>query len=290
VALGLLAACSSNGVAPQPDGAGDAPDDSAIESRPETGTPDGLAGADGGHCGRTNLGATITVYEPDGSMLSCTAPTDAGVAAAPPRTWVGKVTGSDASSLIVSVCAPGAGNDDAGATDAGGIDAGVADGGCVPSALRIEAFAPGLDLTRFPQAWVRVRATVSRFFACQQSLEITTADPTDGTTPSGPAGQLLLAVVDGGGTFAGSPYEVAHTQLGCAPARTCNGSATAADDYAFDFSGPSGAGSPLRVYMGETATWTLGGASFTARNLRSFQTMACDDYWNWAYTLYVDPK
>jgi len=30
--------------------------------------------------------------------------------------------------------------------------------------------------------------------------------------------------------------------------------------------------------------------AFVDDNLRSLQGEACDDYWNWAYTIYVDPK
>jgi hypothetical protein len=36
--------------------------------------------------------------------------------------------------------------------------------------------------------------------------------------------------------------------------------------------------------------WTNGGDTFTVRNLRSYQTKACDDYWNWAYWIYATPK
>jgi len=252
----------------------------------------GSSRLDGGHCGRTDLRATITVNAPDGTTLSCnTALADGSFASPPPRTWIGRVTGSDAHSILVSVCAPGAGNDDAGAADADGGDAGAVDAGCVPSVLRIDAVAPGLDLTRFPLVWVRVKATVSLFRACQQSLEITTDDPLDGSTPSVPAGQLLLAVVDGKGiAFDDSPYQVVHVPLGCAPGPTCNGSATDADNYAFDFSRPGDTAVPARVYMGETVTWKTAAADFTVQNLRSFQTGDCDDYWNWAYTIYADPK
>jgi hypothetical protein len=266
VGLALLAACADAPVEPTETGAG------------------------GGHCGRTNLRATITVRSPDGGVLSCNDHrTDAGASNAAPKTWIGRVTDSDASSIVVSVCAPGAATDDAGATDAGGSDAGGV-AGCVPGALRIEAVAPGLDLTRFPRVRVRVRATMSFVWACQQSLEITTAESIDGSTPELPAGQLLLAVVDGNGVaFDDSPYKVTHFQLGCAPGPTCYGSMTGADDYAFDFSSPGDTAAPTRVYMGETTTWKSAGASFTVRNLRSFQTPICDDYWNWAYTIYADP-
>jgi hypothetical protein len=286
--LAEMAACESSRVPPV-DAAADtsrgdiadaATDGSADEAR-----------SDGGHCGRTHLGATITVHAPDGDTLSCsTASADGGFLIRPPRTWVGRVTGSDAHSISVSVCAPGAGNDDAGAADADGSDAGAVDAACAPGVLRIDAVAPGLDLTRFPLGWVRVKATASFFWTCQQALEITTADPIDGSTPSNPAGQLLLAVVDGNGiAFDDSPYEVVHVQLGCAPGRTCNAGLTA-DDYAFEFSRPGDTAAPARVYMGETVTWKTSAADFTVQNLRSFETGNCDDYWNWAYTIYADPK
>jgi len=209
---------------------------------------------------------------------------------APPETWAGQIIGSDASSLVVSVCAPGGTDGDAGAADGGGTEAGASDGGCVPSAIRIEAHAPGLDLTGLPHVWVRVRIEVSFFYYCQQSLEITTAEPSACSIPQGPAGQLLLAVVDGGWVFAGSPYEVDRVQLGCAPGPTTNGGKTDADDYAFDFKSPNGTGPTTRVYMGETVTWRNDGADFTVRNLRSFQTGFSDDFWEWAYTMYVDPR
>jgi len=299
----FFSACSRAAIAPDAgalgrDGAGDAPEGSAIEAGVERGVADATTdlaetGADEGHCGFTRLGATVAVHRPDGSALGCQeGKADAGTLppGAPPETWVGKVTGSDASSLVVSVCAHGAAVGDAGAADAGGLDAGVSDAGCVPSEVRIEAHAPGLDLTRFPRVWVRVRAQVSFFWYCQQSLEITTVDPSDGSTPPEPAGQLLLAVVDGGWAFADSPYKVDRVQLGCAPGPTCNGGKADADTYAFDFKSTSGTDAGARVYMGETVTWKNDAVDFTVRNLRSFQTGSCDDYWNWAYTIYVDPS
>ncbi len=276
--LAQMAACGSSRVPP-------------IDAAATDGSTD-EARSDGGHCGRTHLGATVTVHAPDGNTLSCSAAfPDGGFVSPPPRTWLGRVTGSDTHSISVSVCPLGAGNDDAGAANANGSDAGAVDAGCVPSVLQIDAVAPGLDLTRFPLVWVRVKAAMSFFRTCQQALEITTADPIDGSTPSGPAGQLLLAVVDGNGiAFDDSPYKVVHVRLGCTPGPTCNGSALDADDYAFEFSRPGDTAAPAHVYMGETVTWKTAAADFTVQNLRSFQTGNCDDYWNWAYTIYADPK
>ena len=44
--------------------------------------------------------------------------------------------------------------------------------------------------------------------------------------------------------------------------------------------GAAGAGG---VAMGATEQFVASGRTFRARNLRSFQTEWCDDYWNWAY-------
>jgi hypothetical protein len=232
----------------------------------------GTATTDGGRCGRTNVQAAITVHQPDGGELSCSHTFgDAGVGPPTPVEWTGKVAASGSSS--VSVLLPCSGSEDA---------------GCVPGNLRVEVTAPDLDLTRFPKVWVRVRAAASRFYACQQALEITTADPLDGSAASEPAGRLLLAVNDGGGALAGAPFKVDRVPLGCSSERGCG--SPAPDDYAFDFKSATGDGPAVRVSMGESATWTNAGTSFTVRNLRSFQSVACDDYWNWAYTIYADPK
>jgi hypothetical protein len=62
------------------------------------------------------------------------------------------------------------------------------------------------------------------------------------------------------------------------------------DKYAFDFAPKSEPAKAVRIYMGETQTadlqppLALGKAR--VRNLRSYQTTACDDYWNFAYYLF----
>jgi hypothetical protein len=253
VALLVLSACSSKALtldgAARVDGAGD--DVSA-----EAGAPDADAG--GGRCGRTFDRAAIAIHFPGGGTLSCiNVSMDAAVT--PPRSWIGRVTASDATSLTVALA-----------------DTCDGDAACAPRLLRIEAQAPGLDLTAFPREEVQVRASVTRFRACQQALEITTT-----------AGRLLLVVVDGAGPFdTGSPYGVERIRLGCSSEKGCG--SVPPDDYALEFTGLTGP-PPLRVHMGETGPGTNGESSLRVRNLRSFQSEACDDYWNFAYTISPSP-
>jgi hypothetical protein len=248
VALVAFAACSSNALSP--DASGPATDGGPPETGAEA-AGDRTEG--GGRCGQTSDRATVAVLAPGNELLGCEAGASDG-GPVPARTWAGQVTGSDATTLVVDVC--------------GG------DGGCDPLGLRIEVRAPGIDLRGFPHVPVQVTASFRRFFGCQQALHITTV-----------TGQLLLAVVDGGGP-AGAPYSVDRVRLGCSSEKGCG--SVPPDDYALDFSSEA-APAPLRVYMGETVPWTLGGRAHRVRNLRSFQSTACDDYWNFAYTISLAP-
>jgi hypothetical protein len=291
LACALLAACSSSPNNPPSRPEGGAPDgahdgaDAVVDMAPETGVDAQDAPAEaGGLCGRIPLAqmATFTLHLPDGGMLSCANATDAG--AQPPRTFTGLVTSSDATSIVIDTCgqdARDAAADDA-ATDAGG------DGGCAAGPLRVDVSAAGLDLSRFPHVRVRVRAAVTVFYQCQRALEITTADDAPGDAGAAPV--LLFAVNDGGDPLVDAPYGVAHAPLGCSPVPVCNGAGHNADEYALIFSDAADITNRVRVYMGDTASWVLGASSYTIRNLRSFQSPACDDYWNWAYWIYADQK
>jgi hypothetical protein len=274
VASAWLAACSSSANGPgaaQPEGG--APDTSVEHG---DGGPADHGG--GGRCVYAPLTsrASVAVHAASGDVSCESASHDAGFIPTP-RAWSGLVTSSDATSIVIDTCA--------GATDAGadgGADDADAGAGCL---VRVDALAPGLDLTRFPRVRVRVRAGVAKFYVCEQALEITTdvagAD-------AGAPGELLLAVVDGASAFDDGPYTVGHVALGCPRPPSCAGASVVPDTYAFDFGGPGAA--TIRVYQGETVPWTLGASTYAVQNLRSFQTCNFDDYWNWAYTIYADPK
>ena len=78
-----------------------------------------------------------------------------------------------------------------------------------------------------------------------------------------------------------SPFSVTATALGCDGTDMGCG---IADDYRLDVI-VSGGAAP--VYQGQTKLVHLGdaGANQTIqfRNLRSFETGWCDDYWNWGW-------
>jgi hypothetical protein len=221
------------------------------------------AGSDlGARCqGWTTDRATIRVHLPGERVLSCEQTSAEGVGLGPFVTFTGKIKSSSAGQLVMDLCERGQ--------------------SCVADGLRVEVNAPGLDLTSVPHVWAALNFQAQRFWACQVSLQIITANPPDDSPPDGPAGRLLMAVVDGGETLTDSPYLVERVRLGCSSARGCG--SPAPDTYAFQFSANAAGSPPLRVHMGETATWMNDGMTFAVRNLRSFQGEACDDYWNFAY-------
>jgi len=244
------------------------PDGSADEGVPELPA----------QCGRTEDRANIVVQLAGGTDMSCGSPRfDGGVldggsvdgageqlGAGTTTTFTGTITGGDASSLVIDTCDPNQGC-------ASGSD----------GSARIEITAPGLDLSGIPRIKVEVRWQTRSFHGCHQTIEITSVDPAADPASGSPTGPLLLAVADGGDPLPDSPYQVERVPLGCYSDRGCGGPAP--DDYAFDFAVSDMGAEKLRVYMGQTVPWEASGKSYEVRNLRSFQSNACDDYWNFAY-------
>ena len=215
---------------------------------------------------------TFSVTLPDGSPQSCGTkfPTDGGSTVpywpAPITKQIsGWVTGVSGTELSVDTCQIGT--------------------GCSPNVYHFAVAAPGLPLT------VPIGRLVSVWWwlyyggwSCGQMLVI--SDSTSGTVA-----RVWLAGSDSVVNQAfPAPFSVARQELFCNPspsmAQGCGGDVPP-DDYAFQFT-PQSANPPLVLATGETGTMDLTVGSgelqhLTVHNLRSYQTLACDDYWNWAW-------
>jgi hypothetical protein len=87
------------------------------------------------------------------------------------------------------------------------------------------------------------------------------------------------------------PFSVLRQELYCNPSPSlsqgCGGNDVPPDDYAFVFT-PVSEDPSLTLATGQAGTLALTVAiarkqHLTVHNLRSYQSLLCDDYWNWAW-------
>jgi hypothetical protein len=216
---------------------------------------------------------TFSVTLPDGSPQSCGTkfPTDGGSTVpywpAPITSqisgWVTAVSGTE---LSVDTCEAGT--------------------GCSSNVYHFAVAAPGLTLTvplgRLVSVWWWL---YNGGWSCGQMLVI--SDSTSGTVA-----RVWLAGSDSVVNQAfPAPFSVTRQELFCNPnpsiGQGCGGNDVPPDDYAFQFT-PQSANPPLVLATGETGTLDLTVGSgvlqhLTVHNLRSYQTLGCDDYSNWAW-------
>jgi hypothetical protein len=216
---------------------------------------------------------TFSATLPDGSSQSCymKLTTDGGAAMpywpAPITSQIsGRVTAVSGTELSVDTCEAGT--------------------GCSSNVYHFAVAAPGLTLTvpvgRLVSVWWWL---YNRGWSCGQMLVI--SDSTSGTVA-----RVWLAGSDSAVNQAfPAPFSVARQELFCNPnpsiGQGCGGNDVPPDDYAFQFT-PQSANPPLVLASGETGTLALTVGSgelqhLTVHNLRSYQTLNCDDYSNWAW-------
>jgi hypothetical protein len=231
-------------------------------------------------CGYLNVNSRVappafnfSVALPDGSSQSCSSrlTTDGGVAL---PYWPGPIT-SEISGRVTAVSG----------TELS-VDTCEAGFGCSPTVYRFSVAAPGLNLT------VPVGRLVSVWWwlyyggwSCGQMLVIS-------DSVSGTVARVWLAGSDSVVNQAfPAPFSVTRQELFCNPSPSigqgCGGNDVPPDDYAFQFT-PQSANPPLVLASGETGTLALTVGSgelqhLTVHNLRSYQTLNCDDYSNWAW-------
>jgi len=180
----------------------------------------------------------------------------------------GQVLSSDSSSLLLDSCPPNA--------------------DCMPMASKFNFNAPGLLLSVPQGAFVKIRLMVAHPWGCTQQIEITSLAEWGGVkNPMGPQKLIYLSAADGvAETVPGSDILVHKQPLGCINnGPDCGGGP--ADMYTLYFGAiwQSSLGTP--VAMGNTAYWPFKGPDadqmLFVRNLRSYSTGMCDDYFNWAW-------
>lgn len=229
----------------------------------------GAGGSAGATCTRTEDRASISIARPGAALLDCANAPSAFDAGSPvsPTLLSGALVRVDAGGFDLDTCPPNA--------------------DCAPSITRFEVEAPGLALELPAGAFVQVSYLISVFYQCQQSLEVSTIPTWGGMdNPAGPSGVLLLGIADGGYTFDDSPYGVERVRLDCtSPTPGCG--SVPPGEYALELAPTAAPDRVTQLVMGETASIDLlqtkvpGG--WLARNLRSYQTDYCDDYWNFAW-------
>ena len=160
---------------------------------------------------------------------------------------------------------------------------------CPPTEEVLHLDAPGLRHSIPEGAYVEVRLAVDRPWACTHRLRIRNL-PTLGGQPNPVLGTsvLWMEAADGlAAPFDGGGYDITTTALGCYPNGPSCGPPE--DDYAMTFRSELDPSNTEELQMGTERSWVfdgpMGQEAVNVRNLRSYESGACDDHWNWAFWL-----
>jgi hypothetical protein len=224
-------------------------------------------------CGQTHESILIAAHLPDGTVESC---------GKLPRDAAGWPTAHRIFSGVVTAVA----TTDGGAGRAVALDTCAGDG-CGPSNVVFDVTGPvTFDIP--VGAYVEAEYSLEQPFGCTQFLRLSNLPEWNGKkNPISDSSKLYVIASDGlripNKELAPVGVSTELLPLGCVvdAGPSCSPGATV-DDYVFRFSRANEP--PLTVAMGQTRPWTIGGQEVLVKNLRSYQTTWCDDYWNWAFT------
>lgn len=212
-------------------------------------------------CGRTNDGFQVELQDAHGLSLSCATqiidePVDVVVE--------GAIVDSLDGYLAIDSCPPNA--------------------DCAPEINQLFFSAPGLFNPVPVGAFVHVSLVLQGPWACVQVLQIDNMASWGGVSNPIVADEAMwLSAADGTTeVLPGSPFRIEPVALGCYPNQ--RGCPELPDDFVLRF---ERTGSPIDIPMGGETDWYVPGAPYPdtiqVRNLRSYQSGNCDDYWNWSW-------
>jgi hypothetical protein len=151
---------------------------------------------------------------------------------------------------------------------------------CMASFMTVSVAAKGLELWVPMNAFVEVEHVLQGAWGFCTSRSSVRNVPSWGgmkNTVSGST-QVYFAGTEGQLQHSGAPFAVKSVPLGCGGGPSCG---QPADDYALSFN--VGPGAPGKLVKMGTQTTLMTPMPMTVRNLRSFVSGMCDDYWDWAW-------
>lgn len=171
---------------------------------------------------------------------------------------------------------------------------------CVPRIGTLRVVAPtfalasgsaGLRAGQFVE--VRSRATWS--WGCTMQVAVYNSPSWGGVDNPVRRDRALLAAASNGEVrpLPDSPFDVGRQSIGCAmPGTSCGGGNP--EVFALSFQGHCSSCEsdppPVTVRQSRSMELYIEGERYLARNHRSFNSGACDDYWNYAWTLREAPS
>lgn len=164
---------------------------------------------------------------------------------------------------------------------------------CPSIPYTISLKAQGLSLPTMPKGvYMKVSAQFQQGWACVSQLLIQNAPSWAGVpNPNSQDEFVWFAGADGTtDVLPGSPFVIEPQALGCYPDAPPD--CGPKDDYQLLFTSLAIPGYTKAVSMGNTIEWALkdpNGRFLLIRNLRSYSSGFCDDYWNWAYWMSFPP-
>lgn len=262
-ALVAVAACGGNVVVDHNAGAGGT--GGAGVTVTGTATSGGVGGAGGG-CGQTHEYFDFRLETWDGIGVSCGLSMPGGSQL---FTLQGQVLEVGADYMVIDSCPP--------------------DADCAPMLNYLYVSSPGLVLQTPLGVFVDLTIQIDYPFGCAQTLLLLNLPEWGGVfNMEWPVPNLWLAGSEGSTTtLEGSPFRIDTMGLGCFPdpePSPCG----VPENYALRFKEELGGDEPgPLLYMGESMLWPVSDkgqyVNWQVRNLKSFETGYCDDYWNWGY-------